>query len=191
MQLDYIRVGEGMKTRKTEQNARKNYKKSYFLMIVACTILFLTAIGCKKKDDTSLEAQSSIVEYTCISDSDSDKSFYVILKNYHGVYWETVIEGVSKAANEIDASVYLGGIDNETDIEGQIKLIDEAIESGASGILLAPATSDELVESCKKARESGIYVALIDSSINQCEFDACYMTDNVNKGSRQFAVRGA
>ena len=103
--------------------------------------------------DTSLKVQSSIVEYTCISDSDSDKSFYVILKNYHGVYWETVIEGVSKAANEIDASVYLGGIDNETDIEGQIKLIDEAIESGASGILLAPATSDELVESCKKARD--------------------------------------
>ena len=48
--------------------------------------------------------------------------------------------------------------------------------------MLAPATSDELVESCKKARESGIYVALIDSSINQCEFDACYMTDNVNAG---------
>ena len=48
--------------------------------------------------------------------------------------------------------------------------------------LLAPANSDELVESCKKARESGIYVALIDSSINQCEFDACYMTDNVNAG---------
>lgn len=160
MQLDYIRVGEGMKTRKTEQNARENYKKVYFLMIVASTILFLTAIGCQKKVDTSLKAQPSIVEYTCISDSDSDKSFYVILKNYHGVYWETVIEGVSKAANEIDASVYLGGIDNETDIEGQIKLIDEAIESGASGI----------------------YVALIDSSINQCEFDACYMTDNVNAG---------
>ena len=76
----------------------------------------------------------------------------------------------------------LAEFDNETDIEGQIKLIDEAIESGASGILLAPATSDELVESCKKARESGIYVALIDSSINQCEFDACYMTDNVNAG---------
>ena len=145
-----------MKTRKTEQNARKNYKKVYFLMIVASTILFLTAIGCQKKVDTSLKAQPSIVEYTCISDSDSDKSFYVILKNYHGVYWETVIEGVSKAANEIDASVYLGGIDNETYIEGQIKLIDEAIESGASGILLAPANLDELVESCKKARESGI-----------------------------------
>ena len=166
----YIRVGEGMKTRKTEQNARENYKKAYFLMIVVSTILFCTAIGCQKKVDTSLKAQSSIVEYTCISDSDSDKSFYVILKNYHGVYWETVIEGVSKAANEIDASVYLGGIDNETDIEGQIKLIDEAIESGASGILLAPATSDELVESCKKARESGIYVALIDSSINPVSY---------------------
>lgn len=90
-----------MKTRKTEQNARENYKKVYFLMIVVSTILFLTAIGCQKKVDTSLKAQPSIVEYTCISDSDSDKSFYVILKNYHGVYWETVIEGVSKAANKI------------------------------------------------------------------------------------------
>ena len=79
MQLDYIRVGEGMKIRKTEQNARKNYKKSYFLMIVASTILFWTAIGCQKKDDTSLKAQSSIVEYTCMSESDSDKSFYVIV----------------------------------------------------------------------------------------------------------------
>ena len=60
MQLDYIRVGEGMKTRKTEQNARENYKKVYFLMIVVSTILFLTAIGCQKKVDTSLKAQSSI-----------------------------------------------------------------------------------------------------------------------------------
>ena len=97
MQLDYIRVGEGMKTQKIEQNACKNHKKSYFLMIVAFTILFLTAIGCQKEVDTSLEAQSSIVEYTCISDSDSDKSFYVILKNYHGVYWETGDRGRIKS----------------------------------------------------------------------------------------------
>ena len=31
-------------------------------------------------------------------------------------------------------------------------------------------------------RQYFTYVALIDSSINQCEFDACYMTDNVNAG---------
>ena len=96
MQLDYIRVGEGMKTRKTEQNARENYKKVYFLMIVVSTILFLTAIGCQKKVDTSLKAQSSIVEYTCISDSDSDKSFYVILKNYHGVLAESTMRLILK-----------------------------------------------------------------------------------------------
>ena len=76
MQLDYIRVGEGMKTRKTEQNARENYKKSIFFD--DCRVynpFFWTAIGCQKKVDTSLKAQSSIVEYTCISDSDSDKAF--------------------------------------------------------------------------------------------------------------------
>ena len=70
-----------MKTRKTEQNARENYKKVYFLMIVVSTILFWTAIGCQKKVDTSLKAQSSIVEYTCISDSDSD-TFFDLLARY-------------------------------------------------------------------------------------------------------------
>ena len=89
MQLDYIRVGEGMKTRKTEQNARENYKKVYFLMIVVSTILFLTAIGCQKKVDTSLKVQSSIVEYTCISDSDIDKSFY----NFKELPWRLLGDG--------------------------------------------------------------------------------------------------
>lgn len=39
---------------------------------------------------------------------------------------------------EIDAGVYLGGIDNETDIDGQISLMEKAVKEGADGILLAP-----------------------------------------------------
>lgn len=126
------------------------------------------------------QGESAPVEYRCISNPESEKKIYVILKNYHGDYWKTVIEGVEKAAKEVDAAIYLGGIDNETDISGQTRLMNEAIEQGADGILLAPANSNSLVESCAKAKKKNISVVLIDSSINSTEFDTCYMTDNID-----------
>lgn len=82
----------------------------------------------------------------------------------------------------MDEGVYLGGIDNETDISGQIGLMDEAVKQGADGILLAPANSNSLMDSCKNIRDKDIPLVLIDSSINSSEFDVCYMTDNMDAG---------
>lgn len=155
------------------------------LLLSILVVLFLLS-GCSKTSrysETDTESgESAVVKYTCISKPESEKKIYVILKNYHGNYWKKVIEGISKAAEEIDAAVYLGGIDNETDISGQIALMNEAMKKGADGILLAPANSTALINSCKKVRDRKIPVVLIDSSINSTEFDACYMTDNMDAG---------
>ena len=59
------------------------------------------------------------------------------------------------------------------------------MKEGADGILLAPANSNSLVDSCEKVRKKKIPVVLIDSSINSTEFDVCYMTDNIDAGRWQ------
>ena len=51
--------------------------------------------------------------------------------------------------------------------------MDEALEADADGILLAPANSNSLVESCEKAREDKIPLVRVDSSVNSEAFDAC------------------
>ncbi len=157
---------------------------SFFSIFLLLVILFALS-GCsgtfREKPDQN-EEKSAVVEFSRISGPQSKKKIYVILKNYHGEYWNKVIEGVSSAVKEMEAEVYLGGIDNETDIEGQISLIEEAVEEGSDGILLAPANSNSLVESCKKIRENQIPLVLIDSSINSDDFDMCYMTDNMEAG---------
>nr|WP_300651331.1 ABC transporter substrate-binding protein [uncultured Anaerobutyricum sp.] len=165
-----------MKCRKT---------KIYILCMVLLFSFLLS--GClvssaTEGDADGTQGESAPVEYRCISNPKSEKKIYVILKNYHGDYWEKVIKGVEKAAKEVDTAIYLGGIDNETDISGQIRLMNEAIEQGADGILLAPANSNSLVESCAKAKKKNVSVVLIDSAINSTEFDMCYMTDNIDAG---------
>lgn len=157
--------------------------KWYLLLILGSFTILLNACSQISESDTDTDSQTSaVVEYSCIANPENDSKIYVILKNYHGNYWQKVIDGISTAAGESEASVYLGGIDNETDVSGQIALMNEAIREGADGILLAPTSSTELTESCLKARLSEIPVILIDSSISTRDFDACYMTDNMDAG---------
>ena len=172
---NYVKVGYSRGKKKMQKK-----KKIGFLMAV-CLLL----IGCSQSPEAEAlppEESASIVEFTRVSEAKNGQNIYVILKSYHGNYWEKVIDGVCTAAKDVDEAVYLGGIDNETDIEGQISLMDQAIEQGADAILLAPVDSTCLVETCARARGNGIPVILIDSAINTDDYDMCFMTDNMEAG---------
>ena len=139
-----------MKCRKT---------KKYILCMVLLFSFLLS--GCL--DSSAIEGnadgtqgESAPVEYRCISNPESKKKICVILKNYHGDYWEGVIKGVEKAAKEVDAAIYLGGIDNETDISGQIRLMNEAIEKvniEKDGIKYSQASKDAVMVKYAAARK--------------------------------------
>ena len=153
-------------------------RKGIVLLTAACLILS----GCSGSGTKTSDAEEAIVDFSCVANPGADQEIYVILKSYHGNYWEKVIEGVHAAAKETDKAVYLGGIDNETDIEGQRYLMKKAVERGADAILLAPVDSTYLVENCIYARGKGIPVTLIDSVINTSDYDTCFMTDNLEAG---------
>ena len=161
----------------------KLQNKFFLFLSIGSAAVFLS--GCSRSSDSETELltdSSAIVDYTCITNPQSQEKIYVVLKNYHGNYWEKVIEGISSASEDLNAAIYLGGIDNETDISGQITLLEQAVEEGADGILLAPANSTALIDSCKAVKDAQLPLVLIDSSINSDDYDRCYMTDNVDAG---------
>ena len=174
----------------------KRIKRAFLPVISGLLALMVMVGGCalpgNSGQDTTTQVaadtdESAVVDYTCIANDGSQEKIYVILKNYHGDYWKKVIQGVTEAAEQIDEAVYLGGINNETDVSGQISLIEKAQQQGADGILLAPANSNALVESCQEIKNQNISLVLIDSSINSDAYDTCYMTGNMEAG--QIAAR--
>lgn len=174
----------------------RRIKKAFLPLTLGLLAFMVMQGGCalpgNSGQDTTTQAaadtdESAVVDYTCIANQGSREKIYVILKNYHGDYWKKVIQGVTEAAEQIEEAVYLGGIDNETDVSGQISLIEKAQQQGAVGILLAPANSNALVESCQEIKDQNISLVLIDSSINSDAYDTCYMTGNMEAG--QIAAR--
>lgn len=132
----------------------KRIKRAFLPVTSGLLALMVMVSGCalpgNSGQDTGTQAaadtdESAVVDYTCIANEGSQEKIYVILKNYNGDYWKKVIQGVTEAAEQIDEAVYLGGINNETDVSGQIFLIEKAQQQGADGILLSSDSSQAMV----------------------------------------------
>jgi ribose transport system substrate-binding protein len=58
------------------------------------------------------------------------------------------------------------GIKDETDVDRQVRLVDQMVAQGVDAIVIAPADSKALVPVCKKAMDKGITVVNIDNKFD-------------------------
>ncbi|RKP57238.1 LacI family transcriptional regulator [Cohnella endophytica] len=97
-------------------------------------------------------------------------------------FWQVLIDGVQEAAQEFDANVQVWGSDSETDVDGQIALVEKAIEQHPDAIVLAANDYDRLVPVAEKAEKKGIKLIIVDSGIRSEKPRSVVATDNVKAG---------
>lgn len=91
----------------------------------------------------------------------------VIVKSANSTFWQNVKKGADDAGKMAgDYRVTFQGPEAETAIDAQVNMVDNAVNRGVAGIVLAASDPVALVPAVKKAYESGIPVVLIDSGIN-------------------------
>lgn len=92
----------------------------------------------------------------------------VIVKSANSTFWQNVKKGADDASKTLGGKykVTFQGPEAETAIDAQVNMVDNAINRGVAGILLAVSDPVALVPTVKKAYESGIPVVLIDSGLN-------------------------
>jgi ribose transport system substrate-binding protein len=95
----------------------------------------------------------------------ADKEIAVIVKTTNSDFWQNVKKGANDGAASLKGyTASFQGAASDTDLAGQVALVENAVNRKVAGIVLAPSDPDALVPAMKKAWEAKIPVILIDSS---------------------------
>jgi ribose transport system substrate-binding protein len=94
-------------------------------------------------------------------------------------YWKSVRVGAEKAAEEEGYKIVFQGTAKDTDVEGQVKIIEDFITQGVKAIVISPTNADALVPALEKADAAGITIIIIDGDLNSDVPHSFISTDNV------------
>jgi ribose transport system substrate-binding protein len=97
-------------------------------------------------------------------------------------FWEQVRLGAQCAAqkSEGEVDVQWDGVTAETDVNGQVNLLQNFIQQGVDGLVYAATDAKVLYQVTKSAKQQGVTVVNIDSGTNpQPEDVPVFATDNV------------
>jgi len=112
----------------------------------------------------------------------------VIVKTTNSSFWQNVNKGATAAIESHgEHTMTFNGPAAESAIADQVALVENAINRGVSGIVLAPSDPEALAPVVKRAYESGIPVAIIDSGLaegNEQYYQTFLSTDNCAAGEQ-------
>lgn len=97
-------------------------------------------------------------------------------------FWKVMKQGVDAAAKEYGAEVQVAGTATETDTEGQIRILEQAIADRPNAILLAATDFNRLVPVAREITEADITLITVDSGLNGDISSSFIATDNYEAG---------
>ncbi|MBI6871401.1 substrate-binding domain-containing protein [Clostridium aciditolerans] len=101
-----------------------------------------------------------------------------------GDYWGTVKMGAEAAAEECNVAFNYLAPKDESDIQGQINLIENALNKGISALVVAPNDYEKLSKVIEKAYSKRIPVIVMNSRVNTNKFDYYISADNIDGGRK-------
>lgn len=107
----------------------------------------------------------------------------VVTKATDSEFWQIMLAGSQKAGQDLGIDLGLFGPTSETDIDGQVRLVEDAISRGAEAIVLASNSSTALNGVVDRAREAGIKVITVDNAITT-QSEGFIGTDNIKAGQQ-------
>lgn len=166
-------------------------KVTAVLLAAAMAVAGLT--GCGSKASSGTAATTAAAESTqgadkaeskdsAKGDTAKEKTIYVIVKVLGNQYWSVLQAGAEQAGKELGCNVVVVGTALESDIEGQLTLLQNAVSAQADGIVIAPLDSVSLDAPITEAYNSGIPVVLVDTVIKSENYSAALLTNNVEAG---------
>jgi ribose transport system substrate-binding protein len=113
--------------------------------------------------------------------SAADVTIPIIVKDTTSFYWQIVLAGARKAGKDLGVNVPELGAQAETDVNGQISILENAVAGNPAAVVIAPTEAKALGKPIDEAA-SKVKVIGIDSSADSKAFTSFLTTDNVQGG---------
>jgi fructose transport system substrate-binding protein len=126
-----------------------------------------------------------VVALSSVTVAQDDKILVgLVVKDLDNPFFVKMIEGAQAKAAEL-GNIEIQALAGETsaDNEGQVRHIENLIAAGAKGILLTASDSKGIVPAVEKAKEAGILVIALDTTLDPPDAaQATFATDNFLAG---------
>ena len=105
----------------------------------------------------------------------------IIVKDTTSFYWQIVLAGARKAGQDLGVNVPELGAQSESDISGQISILENAVAGKPAGVVISPTEFKALGKPVDEAAKK-VPIIGIDSSADSKAFTSFLTTDNVQGG---------
>jgi ribose transport system substrate-binding protein len=145
-------------------------KVSTIIAVLVTAAVVLAAIGCRQKAKGGAKYRIAVIP-----------------KGTTHIFWKSIHAGAIKAERElkeagIDVEVIWKGPLKEDDRASQIRVVENFITRGVTGIVLAPLDDVALRSQVKNAVNNNIPVVIIDSGLKSDDYISFVATDNYKGG---------
>ena len=118
--------------------------------------------------------------FTCGSVARGAPKIGVLLKGTSS-FWSAVEDGCRAAAQKEGAEIVVRKPGSESDIAGQIRLLDELAATGIQALVIAPCSSTDLSAPVAAVAAKGVKIVVIDSPLD-LDMPAYIATNHTNAG---------
>lgn len=138
------------------------YMKKFFALALSL-VMALSLVACGQKEETPAETPEETPAETPAQTSDIEVA--VVLKTLASEYWGYVKAGCDAAAADLGITVTVVGPGAESDIEGQVAMIEQQIGAGCDAIVCAPNDAGAAAGALQAALDAGIPVLSVDTNV--------------------------
>ncbi|EHS50747.1 ABC transporter periplasmic-binding protein [Rhizobium sp. PDO1-076] len=110
-----------------------------------------------------------------------DVTIPIIVKDTTSFYWQIVLAGARAAGKDLGVTVPELGAQSESDINGQISILENAVAGKPAAVVISPTEFKALGKPIDEAAKS-VPIIGIDSSADSKAFTSFLTTDNVQGG---------
>jgi ribose transport system substrate-binding protein len=111
----------------------------------------------------------------------ADPTIPIIVKDTTSFYWQIVLAGARKAGKDLNVKVPELGAQSESDITGQISILENAVAGNPAAVVISPTQFAALGKPIDAAAKK-VKIIGIDSAADSKAFTSFLTTDNVAGG---------